>query len=283
LRTEDLIGNTALNKENSQRRRRTPKKKKLTKEEIASKNSKIGAFFKSESSKKKKSSNYKAKIIHDIPNNNIVDIVNENKIVEEIQNVPQNANTDQNVSNLKENKETNEILKNYTPPKLDILNEKSSLPKPKTISTNIHKIPKKEEFPYNGKLFVISGKLKVTEDRKEMQNFLLFWGMIKRTMISRKTDMLIHGYILDDGRPYDESGKFKKAKKFDNVSIISEEGLCDVFKEFTGFTLEENFNKYNEDVDNYPGNLYGEAKQEVEQFEIEEEKEPSKIGKRRLN
>ena len=180
----------------------------------------------------------------------------------------------------KENKMAND---DYTPPKLSML-EKA--PKIKTISKskikNSIKIPKKEDFIWKDKLFVISGKLETTEIRDDMNSFLSFWGMIRRSSVSKKTDILIHGFILDDGREYNQSGKYKKALKFKTVEIISENTVDKIFREFTGFSLQENFNKYNENADNYPKNLYEEEVEENEDL-VFESTQDHKMGKKGEN
>ena len=258
IKTEDLISGISPNKENKKRKKQSSRKKKLTNQEIAEKNKKIGNFFKKKSNSKKSKSK---KIICE----EMVDLTNnDNKIIEEIQEQNQ-ENQENNVITEQKNKlnlcnkktENEEILSNYKPPSMSLLEVEPTKIKPSKIKIkNAFKIPKKEDFVWKDKLFVITGKLNTTEDRKEMNTFLSFWGMIIRTSISKKTDILIHGEILDDGREYHQSGKYKKAVKFGSVKIVSEDIVNNIFNEFTGFSLEENFMKYNEDIENYPKNLY---------------------------
>jgi hypothetical protein len=282
LRTEDLLSEPIRNKEN---KRKSSRKKKITKEEIAKSNSKIGSFFQATSSKKKKTkTTVKSELI------DLVDASSNNKIVEEVQDEVKILKNNKIVEEIiideeeqkdkKQSNDSNDIYKNYSPPKLKILeNQPLEIQKEKKSNISFNKEPNKEDFPWKDKLFVVTGKLHTSDDRKDLQTFLTFWGMTKRTSVSRKTDILIHGHILDDGRDYKESNKYKKAKKFENILIVSEEGLDKIFKSFTGYSLQENFNKYNENIDNYPKNLYQDCEEEIE-FEIEEQEENNdKIGK----
>lgn len=260
--TEDLVGGDAIDKENLKKKglSASKKKKRKTKEEIAESNQKIGSFF----SAKRNGKRSKKKEVIDLER-----AEKKKKIIEEV------VDPIEPKIKIKEEVKKPETKKDsYKPPKLKILEKPTILPATKPKTKGCLKLPKISEFPWKDKLFVISGKLHTTEDRKEMNEFLSFWGMIPRTSISKKTDILIHGHILDDGRNYHQSGKYKKAKRF-NTEILSEEQVDALFLDFTGFSLEQNFSKWNEQVDDYPKNLIeeignaGEEAMELDNDEID--------------
>jgi NAD-dependent DNA ligase len=272
VQTEDLVGELSPNKENRKHKKASSakKKKKPTREEIANANQKIGSFFQAKNGRRKTP---KKKNVIDLNENN----GNMNKIVEEVC-----EKKEENEKIEEEGKVTNggnESIKVETP-KLGILSSSTVVPKTKKSKfTKSFVLPDKSEFPWKEKLFVISGKLKITENRKEMNEFLNYWGMVSRSSVSKKTDILIHGHILDDGREYHQSGKYKKAKKFKTIDIYSEEQVDKLFQEFTGFSLEENFNKWNENVEAYPRNLIEEMNEAVEPVELDDDEVERLIGK----
>ena len=60
-----------------------------------------------------------------------------------------------------------------------------------------------------------------------MEGIKLIYGIknsIERTAISGKTNYLVAGFEMDDGRAITEGAKYKEAKK-KNVKIISDEDL----------------------------------------------------------
>jgi len=71
---------------------------------------------------------------------------------------------------------------------------------------------------------VITGKLD-TADRKEVQDKIRELGGLARSGVSGKTNYLIIGSILEDGRQVEEGNKYKKAKKNEakGLKIITEE------------------------------------------------------------
>lgn len=300
VRTEDLVSGPTQNKENSRKKRRSARKRKQNMEEIAKSNKTIASFFKKKSAKKTHTKRPKKGEIIDCEEEQ----PSKNKIIEEIQDEASDKEIQQEIPTqnapIKPRKRNARVQKeeNYEPPKLAILqgtpnvpkrrrsaskrklsasDGKSSIPKrqsnPKRESkpSKIFNLPKKEDFVWREKLFVITGKLETTDERKEMETFLSFWGMNRRTSVSRKTNLLIHGQVLEDGRRVEQSNKFKKAQKFASVQIVPEEALDRVFKDFTGFSLQINFDKFNEDVDNYPQNLFQEEQEDEVEFELEKE------------
>lgn len=56
--------------------------------------------------------------------------------------------------------------------------------------------------------------------------------------MSGKTDVLLHGHILEDGRQPKESNKHKKAEE-KNVMIIDEDGFSEKLRDVTGKTLNQ--------------------------------------------
>ena len=64
--------------------------------------------------------------------------------------------------------------------------------------------------PLNGKTIVLSGDLIIAKE--SLKVLLLNLGAKVTTAISNKTDILIHGETLDDGRKYSVGKKYKMAK-----------------------------------------------------------------------
>lgn len=67
--------------------------------------------------------------------------------------------------------------------------------------------------PLDGEVIVISGELNHTNDRKEMQSMIITLGGSSPGSVSKKTTLLISGHILPDGRPPDQSVKYREAQK----------------------------------------------------------------------
>lgn len=79
-------------------------------------------------------------------------------------------------------------------------------------------------YPLKGKTIVISGVFRCTDDRNKLKDALIGLGARVTGSVSNKTDMLLHGYELEDGRPSNESNKYKQAQTKGKV-LMSEEEL----------------------------------------------------------
>lgn len=126
-------------------------------------------------------------------------------------------------------------------------------------------------FPLKEKLFVLTGLFSITEDRNRLVEFFDYWGMVKRTSISKKTDLLIYGVKLEDGRDVKDSNKFKKALTFGTLKM-NEQDLDQIFLNFTEFDLKTNFNKFIQNPNLYPQNLYIKDNSSKEYFDLEDDK-----------
>lgn len=299
VRTEDLVG--ATNKENGVRKRRSTRRKRPNDAEIAEKNAKIGSFFKkrpARAASRRKSA--RKEVIDCEEESSGVRIVEEIQVEDEAgRGKGEKAAKETPIRARKRNVQAPPV-ESYKPRELAILKTTPSASKrgksrsrsrKKAPESNggskVFKLPKKAEFVWREKLFVITGKLQTTSERKDMESLLSFWGMIRRTSVSSRTDLLIHGKELEDGRSVEQSNKYKKASKFQSVRLVSEEALDRVFREFTGYSLQENFDKFHDDVDRYPGNLFWEEVDAEVEFELEEDmaiegKPGSIFGSRRM-
>ena len=90
------------------------------------------------------------------------------------------------------------------------------------INDKKEKTPKKEEVkfdmdkPLQGKIIVLSGELLIPKEYLKL--ILINLGAKVTTAVSSKTDFLIHGETLEDGRKYTLGRKYKMAKA-KNVKI----------------------------------------------------------------
>lgn len=74
-----------------------------------------------------------------------------------------------------------------------------------------------------GLIFVQTG-LNESLTREEMSKLITQYGGIERSSVSKKTNYLIAGFEMEDGRPITEGSKYKAATEKD-VSIIDEDKL----------------------------------------------------------
>ena len=65
--------------------------------------------------------------------------------------------------------------------------------------------------PLKGKTIVLSGEMMITRD--ELKEILMKLGARVTSAVSSKTNMLIHGEYLEDGRKFTEGKKYKMAKQ----------------------------------------------------------------------
>lgn len=87
-------------------------------------------------------------------------------------------------------------------------------------------LPKGAPMCLDGKSFVVTGVLPGM-DRDKAKDFIKEWGGSVKTAVSGKTDFLVAGEVLEDGRPVSASSKYKKAvdKK---VKIIGQDELLEM-------------------------------------------------------
>jgi replication factor C subunit 1 len=83
-----------------------------------------------------------------------------------------------------------------------------------------------------GRTFVLTGVLD-NMHRDDAMDLIKTMGGRVTTAVSGKTDYLVVGSILEDGRPYTEGSKYKKAMQTDSVQICMGEkqlyGLCHLY------------------------------------------------------
>ena len=70
-----------------------------------------------------------------------------------------------------------------------------------------------------GKTIVLSGEMMISKD--DFKEILMNFGAKVTSAVSSKTDMLIHGEYLEDGRKFTEGKKYKMAKK-NKIDIYSD-------------------------------------------------------------
>ena len=70
-----------------------------------------------------------------------------------------------------------------------------------------------------GKTIVLSGEMMISKD--DFKEILMNLGAKVTSAVSSKTDMLIHGEYLEDGRKFTEGKKYKMAKK-NKIEIYSD-------------------------------------------------------------
>ena len=87
-------------------------------------------------------------------------------------------------------------------------------------------LPKGKPMCLSGKSFVVTGVLP-SLDRDAAKDFIKQWGGSVKTAVSGKTNFLVAGDVLEDGRPVTASSKYRKAvdKK---VKIIGQAELLEM-------------------------------------------------------
>ena len=73
--------------------------------------------------------------------------------------------------------------------------------------------------PLNGKTIVLTGEMMISKD--DLKVILMNLGARVTSAVSSKTNMLIHGEYLEDGRKYTEGKKYQMAKK-NKINIYSD-------------------------------------------------------------
>jgi len=74
--------------------------------------------------------------------------------------------------------------------------------------------------PLNGKTIVLTGEMMI--DRNDLTEILIQLGARVTSAVSSKTNILIHGKFLEDGRIFTEGKKYKMAKQ-NKIEIYSDE------------------------------------------------------------
>jgi BRCT domain type II-containing protein len=92
--------------------------------------------------------------------------------------------------------------------------------------------------PLDGLLLVCSGEFESIA-RKKLEDLIDSLGGTRRTAVSGKTDYLIVGYKMEDGREVTQGSKYNSAKKHGTI-IFTEKQFEDFLREKSGnpnFTL----------------------------------------------
>ena len=87
-----------------------------------------------------------------------------------------------------------------------------------------------------GTTFVFTGVLE-TKSREECEELVKILGGRVTTAVSGKTDYLVAGEVLEDGRPYTEGSKYRKAKENEVIVLKGEEefyGLVKLYSDRKG-------------------------------------------------
>ena len=72
---------------------------------------------------------------------------------------------------------------------------------------------KNKEQPCKDLRYVLTGNFKSTNNRDDIKKLILDLGGSVTGSVSGKTNVLIHGHILEDGREPHESRKYKQASE----------------------------------------------------------------------
>lgn len=112
----------------------------------------------------------------------------------------------------------------------DLLDEDYTLEKKETNKKATKKVA--IDGPLSGKIIVLSGSLLI--DKDDLKAILTRLGAKVTSSVSGKTNILIHGDYLEDGRRYTKGKKYKTAKEL-NTEIYSD-------KEFEAY-MEQLLNK----------------------------------------
>lgn len=88
----------------------------------------------------------------------------------------------------------------------------------------------------------MTGNFKCTSNREEIKAVIIRLGGQVTTGVSGKTNVLLHGYILEDGREVHESRKYKQAMQ-KNTLIVDEEKFSTELQKVTGKNLSQHLGK----------------------------------------
>ena len=112
---------------------------------------------------------------------------------------------------LEDNDFTDQDLSDIEP---DYDNKKKKKTTKKTSLENLN-----PNGPLNGKTIVLTGEMMISKD--DLKVILMNLGARVTSAVSSKTNMLIHGEYLEDGRKFTEGKKYKMAKK-NKIDIYSD-------------------------------------------------------------
>lgn len=93
--------------------------------------------------------------------------------------------------------------------------------------------------PLNGKTIVLTGEMMISRD--DLKEVLMNLGARVTSAVSSKTNMLIHGEYLEDGRKYTDGKKYQMAKK-NKIEIYSDKE----FEKYMQKILKKKWNMKNE-------------------------------------
>lgn len=127
--------------------------------------------------------------------------------------------------------------------------------KEKKVSSAKKNVEKKEDskvsifandliYPLQGKTVVISGVFKCTSERERLKEALIGLGARVTGSVSNKTDILLYGFELEDGRPSHEGKKYQEAST-KGKALVSEEELDKMLVSIKGISLAQILNPEN--------------------------------------
>ena len=93
--------------------------------------------------------------------------------------------------------------------------------------------------PLNGKTIVLTGEMSIARD--DLKAVLMNLGARVTSSVSSRTNMLIHGEYLEDGRKFTEGKKYKMAKQ-QKIQIFSDKE----FEKYMQILLKRKWNIQNE-------------------------------------
>ncbi|CRG98656.1 replication factor C subunit 1, putative [Plasmodium relictum] len=186
----------------------------------------IKSYFKSSSKDIEEKSSIKKSNTSD----NKVAVKNVNDYFNILQKGNKNIKSEDINSNVKKEREENDIISEDGNKKKFISPEKN-----KTKDENNQNLPSFDYLPFNNQKFVLTGVFKKFS-RDELQSKIKEHGGSVMTAVSTKTHYLIHGEYLEDGRLYNEGRKYLKAfelqqQKKSNIKILNEEEFLKLLPE----------------------------------------------------
>lgn len=187
----------------------------------------------------------KIRVVDEIINTNIIE---EEPIPEPIpEQAPSNMNIEQDFSeasdddymeNLRRKIAENKKAEKLKKEKKEVKQEKQEKQKQMVIEEISTLFGKDNMFPLKNRTIVISGVFSFTKDKKHVENVLKSLGGRVTNAISNKTDILIYGGKLEDGRPPQEGNKYKKAKQKGKM-LIGEEDFNKQLMEVKEMTMRD--------------------------------------------
>jgi len=118
------------------------------------------------------------------------------------------------------------------------------------------------EGPLNGNTIVITGESSnITISRDRMTDILKGFGARVTKAVSRKTDLLVIGEVLETGKKVEEGNKYKEAQK-NNTKIVTMEEMADMIRTKTN-NPDFHFNTFSFENIASKSNIKGASEDEV--------------------